>query len=133
MAGQRLDTKQAASILGITPDAVRKRASRGQLESEKGADDKLYIWLDTDTPPPGQDDRDRLIEFLRHELDVWQEEARRKDHIIAALAERIPAIEAPSKPREGTSEPRDGAGKGDGTPESHKAAESSWWRKFFGL
>jgi hypothetical protein len=88
LAGQRLDTKQAASILGITPDAVRKRASRGQLESEKGADDKLYIWLDTDTPPPGQDDRDRLIEFLRHELDVWQEEARRKDHIIAALAGR---------------------------------------------
>src|ERR687885_851806 len=113
MARQRLDTKQAAETLGISMDAVRKRASRGQLESEKGADDKLYIWLDTDTPPPGQDDRDRLIEFLRHELDVWQEEARRKDHIIAALAERIPAIEAPSEPREGHETATENSGKGD--------------------
>jgi hypothetical protein len=133
LARQRLDTKQAAAILGISPDAVRKRASRGQLDSEKGQDDKLYIWLDTDTPPTGQDDRDRLIEFLRHELGVWQEEARRKDHIIAALAERIPAIEPPPEPREGPSEAHDSAGKGDGTPNTEKAAESSWLRRFFGL
>jgi hypothetical protein len=31
---------------------------------------KLFIWLDTDTPPTGQSDRDLLVEFLRSELDV---------------------------------------------------------------
>jgi hypothetical protein len=133
LARQRLDTKQAANILGITPDAVRKRAFRGQLESEKGADDKLYIWLDTGTPPTGQDDRDTLIEFLRHELGVWQEEARRKDHIIAALTERIPALEAPREASEGPSDVHDGRGQGDDTPEPQKATQRPWWRRFFDL
>jgi hypothetical protein len=43
-------------------------------------------------------------EYLRRQLEVWQEEARRKDHIIAALTERIPELEAakeaPPEPRE---------------------------------
>jgi hypothetical protein len=134
LARQRLDTRQAAAILGITPNAVRKRASRGQLESEKGQDDKLYLWLDTGTPPTGQDDRGRLIEFLRHELEVWQDEARRKDHIIAALTERIPAIEAPGEASESPVTASEGAGKGDdGAPEPQKPSEGSWLRRFFGL
>lgn len=33
------------------------------------------------------------VDYLRRQLEVWQEEARRKDHIIAALTERIPELE----------------------------------------
>jgi hypothetical protein len=79
---------------------VCKRASRRTLDSAKDADGFLYIWLDADAPSSGQDDRDLLIEFLRAELAAWQEEARRKDHIIAALTERIPELEPASEPRE---------------------------------
>lgn len=134
MVRQRLDSKQAAEVLGITPDAVRKRASRGQLESEKDPDGKLYIWLDTDTPPTGQSDRDLLVEFLRSELAMWQEEARRKDHIIAALTERIPELEGP-RARQGSSvtasedvgntpPPRNGT-------EQPRSPRRTWWRRLF--
>ncbi len=50
MARQRMDVNQAAQALGISTDAVRKRARRGTLESEKDADGSLYIWLDADQP-----------------------------------------------------------------------------------
>jgi hypothetical protein len=42
--------------------------------------------------------------MLQNELEDWKgvatrdEELRRKDHIIAALTERIPELEAPSEP-----------------------------------
>ena len=94
MAGQRVDVNQAAALLGISTDAVRKRARRGTLDSEKGADGYLYIWLDGGAPSgstPTQAHLDSLeeqIEFLRGELE-------RKDHLLAAALERIPAIEAP--------------------------------------
>ena len=63
----------------------------------------------------GQDGRDMLIGFLRSELALWQEEARRKDHIIAALTERIPELEpvreAPSEPRGGPETASEGSGR----------------------
>lgn len=134
MARQRLTTAEAAKALGITPDAVRKRASRGQLASEKDPDGKLYIWLDADTPPTGHDGRDILIEFLRSELALWQEEARRKDHIIAALTERIPELPPPDMPSSDTRESSVSASeepdRGKVPPEEERR---SWWRRFFGF
>ena len=41
------------------------------------------------------------ISFLRSELVTRNEELRRKDHIIAALTERIPALEEGSGERDG--------------------------------
>ena|SRR5947209_3775855 len=53
------------------------------------------------------------VEYLRGQLEIWQEEARRKDHIIAALTERIPELEpareSPSEPRESPETPSAGA------------------------
>ena len=94
MPGQRVDVNQAAALLGISTDAVRKRARRGTLDSEKGADGYLYIWLDGGAPSGSTPTQAHLgsleeqIEFLRGELE-------RKDHLLAAALERIPAIEAP--------------------------------------
>ena len=108
MTHQRLTTAQAAEALGISMDAVRKRASRGQLESEKDADGKLYIWLDNDTLPTGHDDRDLLIEFLREQLEHEREVNRENRRIIiAGLVQRIPAVAAPT---DLSPEPRDGYG-----------------------
>ena len=137
MARQRLDVNQAAAVLGISTDAVRKRASRGTLDSEKTGDGSLYVWLDTGTPPgtpnglpPTQAHLDSLqeqIEFLRRELE-------RKDHLLATALERIPALEAPRDGQETATaepdreEPRPAPG---GAQEA--AERPSWWRRWFGF
>jgi hypothetical protein len=51
--------------------------------------------------------------YLRREVEVWQEEARRKDHLLAAALERIPAIEeASSEPRGSPETAPEGSGGG---------------------
>jgi hypothetical protein len=152
-ASHRLTVQEAASTLGVTVDAVRGRIKRGTLSSQKDETGTVYVLLSEGDQPPGQsDDQSRpaadqpeLVEvlqeqndYLRRQLEVWQEEARRKDHIIAALAERIPAIEAPQEPApEATESPvtaSEGADRSDVYPEPHHPVERpSWWRKFFGL
>jgi len=52
MTRQKLDTKQAAQVLGISTDAVHKRARRGSLDSEKGSDGRVYVWLDVEENTP---------------------------------------------------------------------------------
>jgi hypothetical protein len=95
MARQRVDVNQAADILGISTDAVRKRARRGTLPSEKDADGHLYIWLDGGTPDsstPTQAHLDSLqeqIEFLRRELE-------RKDTILLNMTEAMRALNPPA-------------------------------------
>jgi hypothetical protein len=104
VARQRLDVKQAARILNISSEGVRKRIKRDNLESEKGSDGRMYVWMDKDWTEDragsytnGSEDlrvklRDQVA-YLRWQLEIWQEEARRKDHIIAALTERLPELD----------------------------------------
>src|ERR687889_887053 len=90
------------------------------------------------------------VAFLRAELEArneeihrreeeHREEARRKDTIIAQLAQRIPELEAP---RESSPEPREASetvseesdkvtSPEQQEPSPHR--ERSWWREFFGL
>ena len=145
--------QEAASRLGVTVDAVRGRIKRGTLSSQKDEDGTVYVLLGEGDQPPGQSDaaprpaadQPELVEvlqeqneYLRLQLEVWQEEARRKDHIIAALAERIPAIEASQEAAaEATERPvtaSESADRGVGRDEPQKPSERrSWWREFFGL
>ncbi len=100
---RRVTVGEAAALLGISKEAVRMRIRRGTLRSEK-SDDRVYVWLDEDLGA-NQDDVQHadqgaayreLIEQLRAEVEAWREEARRKDHIIAGLIERLPPqLEAP--------------------------------------
>ncbi len=107
---QRYTVHEAALLLGLSVDAVLKRAEWGSLKREKdSADGTVYILLDTDHPASGQEtsqyaDGDETstshlvdslqdqVNYLRRELDLRNEELRRKDHLPAAL-ERIPALE----------------------------------------
>jgi hypothetical protein len=161
MARQRLDTSQAAQALGISPDAVRKRVSRGLLESEKGQGGKLYVWVNLDTPKSGHTtpddtsrhdtsedraDRDELVErmaseidHLRDQLDKEREANRENRRLLAAALERIPAIEAPPdtspesppEPRESSVAASEERGYGGVPPEQEK--RHSWlYRLIFG-
>jgi len=92
---------EAAQILGVTREAVRRRAKRGTLPSETGEDGRLYVWVDADHHDDREDHHDLLVEELRDRIRYLEAESRRKDHLLAAALERIPpAIEAPPEPRE---------------------------------
>ena len=48
-ADERLSLRQAAARLGVSESAIRKRVERGTLRSDKGADGRRYVYLDTMT------------------------------------------------------------------------------------
>jgi excisionase family DNA binding protein len=147
---RRVTVGEAAALLGISKEAVRMRIRRGTLRSEK-TDDRVYVWLDDDLNVD-QDDVQHgdqgaampayreLIEQLRGEVEAWREEARRKDHIIAGLIERLPPqLEAPQEPSEAPREeaespgPREGPFTREESPqEGSERRERSWWRRLFG-
>jgi hypothetical protein len=132
---RRLDLKEAAAELGVTSEAIRRRAKRGTLPSEKGEDGRLYVWVPdvSDADPHGgghgvSDDRphggvhdqdqdtrapDVLLErfedendFLRRELERLHRELERKDAILLTMAQRIPELEpAREASPEATGEP----------------------------
>ena len=149
---ERLSVPEAANRLGISEGALRQRLYRGSIESEKDEYGRVYVVITRDNESDdvhntteqgaGPDEITELLrqhnEFLQLELEVWQEEARRKDHIIAALTERIPelepASEAPESPVSASEEPSSThAPPTPETPGSDAQHKRSWWRTFFGL
>jgi excisionase family DNA binding protein len=81
--------------------------------------------------------RDRVA-FLERQLEGRAEEIRRRDHIIAALTERIPsAIEAPEHekppraPESTVQEPTRVTASGAGGPRE-EGSQRPWWRRAFG-
>jgi hypothetical protein len=139
MARQQLTVDQAATALGISTDAVRKRARRGTLEAEKGADGTVYVWVDGGTPDgstPTQAHLDSMqdqIDYLRQQLDRAEERDRENRRIIAAITQRIPAIEAPedSSPEAREAPVPSSQEQGDGVVPSEQVRRS-WWQRWFG-
>src|SRR5215212_10592443 len=155
---RRFTVHQAAKVLGITPEAVRSRIQRGTLNKEKGDDGTVYVRLNDDQLRTNADehtdqsayigdetaDQSPLVEHMASEIEhlreilaLRDEEIRRRDHLLAAALERIPAIEPPDTP----SEPRESSETSSQEPHStHTPPEPqepsqrrSWWRAFFGL
>lgn len=145
---RRYTVNEAAEILGISAEAVRARINRGTLPKEKGEDGTVYVRMNAaHTHTNGRTNGERTtdhtvpdspafqliqdqVDYLRQQLEVWQEEARRKDHIIAALVERVPELEPASAPRESPDMDSEGS---VGEEPSEPASTRSWWRRFFGL
>src|SRR5215217_7241313 len=103
MARRRVDLRKAAEILDTSVDAVRKRVQRGTLDSDKGEDGRVYVWLDvgqTDNPEDVSasaliEAKDETIEFLRQQLAQEREANRENRRLLAAALERIPELTAP--------------------------------------
>jgi hypothetical protein len=158
----RLTVDEAAKLLGTSANALRKRIERGTIKSEK-IDAVRYVLLsDRDMPQHAGDASNDMshdsagpshdsvadmsafvenledqVDYLRRQLEVWQEEARRKDHIIAALTERIPELEpareTPSEPRESPQTPSEEQEKGKGPAGDTDQQKPSWWKRFLGV
>ena len=127
----RVTVQEAAQRLGISQDAVRQRVRRGSMRYDKDDKGRVYVYLDpTNTRATAVHDapRDTIydvsrsnelvtelrnrIQFLETELADRKEEFRRKDHIIAALTQRIPELEPASEPREYSERPTEHVDRG---------------------
>jgi hypothetical protein len=157
---KRYTVPEAAKVLGIGTDAVRKRIARDTIPHEKDDDGRVYVYLDTGHDE-GHDDQEKapeLVESLREQIGYLQgviatrdeelrtraEELRRRDQdlerrdrIIAALTERIPqALETPSEARESPQTARKEPERAEPRPvtvESQEGAQRRpWWRRVFG-
>ena len=141
----RVTVEDAAKLLGVSIDAIRKRIERGTLKSEK-VNGTRYVFLDSDM---SEQDADRTghdtdmsalvasmqdqINTLKQELEDWKEQARRKDHLLAAALERIPAIEAPPEPPESPVSASEDSGSTSSAPPPAPEESRSWLRRFFGV
>jgi chromosome segregation ATPase len=115
-SSSRVSVYQAAEVMGVTVDAIRKRISRRTIPHERDEDGRVWILLDTDQDAASNvQDTDRplsdsgaLISEMRDriaslERQLEQERQANSEHrrLLAAALERIPPqLEAPSEARE---------------------------------
>ncbi len=113
----KLSVSEAASRLGVTQSAVRKRVQRGQIPYEKDERGHTFVYLSRDesrngsrdehTGPSRETARDESrdayvsaledqVRDLRERLDRAEEANREHRRLLAAALERIPPqLEAP--------------------------------------
>jgi hypothetical protein len=159
MARRKVTVQEAADRLDASVDAVRQRIKRGKLEraeAEDPSDPRVYVWLDLDQTESrhkveseeGHEhgNGEALVESLQaqvghllRELEIRNEELRRKDHLLAAAIERIPPqLEAPRQENGSSAvaggaegyEPHRTTGGAQAAPEA--AEKRPWWRRAFG-
>jgi len=152
VTSRRLTVQEAAEVLGTSVDAVRMRVRRGTLESEKDPDGRVHVWVNgnsTETRPrlDGEPSalisaKDETINVLSKQLEAEREARRRADTIIAqltqanaALAARVPELEAPQKSSEAAETVEDKPERTDfrsSMGEVEEGAQRPWWRRVFG-
>ncbi len=153
VTSRRLTVQEASEVLGTSVDAVRMRIRRGNLESEKADDGRVYVWLNsgesgTKPRPDGESDalifaKDETIRVLSEQLESEREARRRADTIIAqltqanaALAARVPELEAPQEqtgaPEKVEEAPDKAEPRSDAPDPQVGARRRSWWRRVFG-
>jgi hypothetical protein len=153
---RRVTVEEAAQLLDIKEESVRKRVSRGKLRADKDEDGRLLVYVDSpgtvrdeyaDQPVTERDEllasKDRIISILEDQLEAEREARRRADTIIAqltqanaTLAARVPELEAAQEPSEHAEEPAEPAARVVGPTSTDKAeperSERPWWRRVFG-
>src|SRR5215216_8110135 len=121
LATQRVTMREAAELLGVSKEAIRKRVVRGTLPSEVGEDGRRYVYIEAESDGAATEapthERDVLIsemaeelhdelhylrEQLNQELERRSAEAKSFQLTIraltsanASLTERLRALEPP--------------------------------------
>ena len=147
---------EAASALGVSVDAIRKRIQRGTIPRERHEDGRVYVLLDkastmqdasstSSSTVSDEDENERpvryrteeLVESLQDQIGFLRRELERKDAILLRMAERIPELEAsaaPLEPQEAPAMASEGTVRREVPPESQEPAQRrSWLRRFFGF
>jgi hypothetical protein len=139
-----VDLREAAELLGTSTEAVRKRAARGSLRSDR-QDGRVLVWVDEGRTEGGREaevDREALLEAKDQAIRILEEqlEAERRANeenrrLLAALIQRVPELEAPQEPPGGPETAAGPPDRGDVPPATGGAQEGAkrpWWRKLFG-
>jgi Helix-turn-helix domain len=137
---QRFTVQEASRLLGISPEAVRTRLSRGKLKSAKEGR-RVYVLLEphiTSSDTGRTDDQTRYVrsleervEHLRELLDGEREANRENRRIIAALTSRIPELEPGPSPEASESRETPPA-DAPSTSAPPDAEPRPWYRRIFG-
>jgi excisionase family DNA binding protein len=141
----RYTVPEAAEVLGISPEAVRNRLSRGTLQSEK-VEGRVHVLLPRpDISPVGGDIsgdissdlvdelRDR-VRYLERQVEEERDARRRADTLLAQLMQRIPELEAPSEASASPETVEEAPERAEPHPATGGASEAqgsqrrSWWR-----
>jgi hypothetical protein len=98
--GDRVSVYEAAKVLGVTVDAIRKRAPRGTIRHERDDNGRVWVLLDASSTVPDNvqdnyraisdepvDELRERVRYLRETLGKGQEARRRADSIIAQLTQ----------------------------------------------
>jgi len=127
--------------MGVSKDAVRMRVKRGTLRSEKGEDGRVHVWVNgmPDADPNGVHPQEpaelyrELVDELRDRVRSLEDANRENRRIIAALTQRIPAIEAAEDVSESSVSPGPTPTPTDTEEGAQGATEPrSWWQRMFG-
>jgi hypothetical protein len=146
-SGNRFSVYEAAEVMGVTVDAIRKRISRGTIHHEKGEDGRVWVILDTDqdtaskvqdTDQP-QSASDVLISEMRERIaslehQLSEERKANSEHrrLLAAALERIPPQLEPPQSPETAEDTSEGEEPRPGTEEPPETVQRPWWRRVFG-
>ena len=102
----RVTIREAASRLGVTEAAIRKRIQRGSLDKEMGEDGRVYVYIaaGAEDEEQGTDTRadtylEALVDSLQDQNRFLREELMRRDAILMNMTETMRQITAPSSGR----------------------------------
>lgn len=156
----RVSLVEAARRLGVSKDAVRKRARRGSIPHDRDPDGTVYVYVpagvdtSTDTTESSTDAgtdastdtsteaRSALLDAYRDRIESLERQlaAERSAHgetrrIAAMLAQRVPELEPPrDASQESPQEPQsvsEGSGGDDAPPEDSPTEEHSGFAGWF--
>jgi hypothetical protein len=159
VSGRWVDLREAAELLGTSTEAVRKRAARGSLRSDR-QDGRVLVWVDEGRTEGGREaqvDREALLEAkeetirtLREQLEAERRANEENRRLLAALIQRVPELEAPQEPPGGPERAAEGPERAErpatGGPQnaSERPRDTAefpvrggsltrpWWRRVFG-
>jgi hypothetical protein len=137
LATRRVTLREAADILGLSKEAVRKRVIRGTLRSDTGGDGRRYVYLDAGGDEATTHEGDALISEMRSRIQFLEDELQRKDAILLNMTEAMKALSPPSQEtppdeRESPQTAEEQQGRGDVPPEPQAATSRPWWRRVIG-
>ena len=140
LATRRVTLREAADILGLSKEAVRKRVIRGTLSSDTGEDGRRYVYLDAGGDEAPTHEGDALISEMRSRIQFLEDELQRKDAILLNMTEAMKALspssqETPPDERESpeTVEEEQGRAERPDAPGAQEGAQRRpWWRRMFG-
>jgi hypothetical protein len=144
-SGSKVSVYEAAELMDVTVDAIRKRISRDTIPHERDDDGRVWVILDTDQDTSSnvrdsdqpQSATDALISqmqeriaSLERQLDQEREANSEHRRLLLRALERIPPqIEAPQEaPQTAEGEP-ERAEPQSTTVESQEPVQRPWWRR----